>query len=305
MTRRSWQRPALMLALGLAAAGCGAARQGPAASMEPPAGTIVVAPTEQGWAFLDKERAGRVGASPLRLDGVSEGHHRLEVSFDAGGSTRASARVARGRTTAVTVERSAQDVIFYRYNSGVTFGEGVAALGALRGTTTGGGSVEAFMNVGIAPSFDFRMTGTLALAEVPVSIPVEGWGCEADGETEMCGFGVRHEDRSRLAVIPSLLAALRWNIGSVYSVWAGLRFGVLAAPGTEHPAVPILGPELSALSLRFGSRREWALDQSFSVSALGLANLVPNVSQSTADLLVAGSFLQSSLALRYTLGGPR
>jgi hypothetical protein len=147
------------------------------------------------------------------------------------------------------------------------------------------------VNFGVAPAVDFRIALDVALASQPNRY-------RFSGEHKYGTNGTERIDEtytlSSFTITPTVLASLRLNLGSIYTMAFGFRAGIdipagygdgwvmacgnsETTPGSwtrdkavtykgtgdwDSPVFALIGPEVSLLSFRFGEKREMELESS-------------------------------------------
>ena len=273
-------------------------------------GTIEVSTTRAGSVRLGGgQRGTATPEEPLVITGVPPGQHAVRIDFDDGGNASEKVSVGPGQVTKLTLEPSAARAAF-DYRRGVHLGASIAPMWihfadehqvghksgyAFNGAsatpyesrdygpfTYGGGRAIVFLNIGLVPAVDLRASA---------------FGTFAGGE----GF---------LAPVGASFAA-RFNLGSIYSIWAG-AFGGYAFRsryidtdncGTryERPGVcnesfgggaPFFGPEVSVAGFRFKERRQFEVELR---NGIGIGNLDGNIAP----------WIEGGVAVSYLLLGEK
>ena len=192
-------------------------------------GTVKITSDLPGDVRID---GGVIGRTPLEQSGLPPGNHELRVDFDAGGNRKQRIMILGGQTVEVHVVPSeARDTASHREGLKLGISAGAHVMAATQVGIGILGDPGFIMNVGLIPAVDLRF-----------------------GIHPTMG-AVFNKHGGQFALAPRVPFHVRFNLGSVYSMVVGLQVGAMAQPEAEH-ATWMVGPELSALSFRFGEQRQ-------------------------------------------------
>lgn len=221
-------------------------------------GGIHVGAESAGTVFIDGESK---GSTPVDVTNLSPGTYRIRVVMEGGGEYEETVEVVAGETVRVFAEPS-QNHIAFQARKGVRFGfsvgAGAWAIHELEEFEEPGGYglLEGFVNFGLSKAIDVRVG---ARGQVGI----------AEGVKFMTLFGVP--------------ASVRFNLGSIYTMWIGANLGVRTANPRVYTSFSCgtystcyseerksdvglyAGPEFSVATFRFGAKRQFELSLSHGV----------------------------------------
>jgi hypothetical protein len=211
---------------------------------------------------------GEVGRAPVQLKDLAPGKHRIRISYDEGGKSEKIMFVRAGEANEVRFEKSSATKAGEAREGvkPVFTGDAVLAHGPSE-LTSGGLRLFGGINLGLLPAIDFRAGGAVSILGADIGIPVV-----------MMPLHAR--------------ASVRFNLGPLYSIEVGAHAGAVFALTQSDTAVwPGGGPDLSVLSFRFGSERQ------FEITAMETLDIV------VADLASADAALmfQQSVGFSWVL----
>jgi hypothetical protein len=219
-------------------------------------GLEIISTGRKGKVFVDSEPKGEV---PITLTGLSPGVHKVKIQYTDGSEDEKIVYITEGFTARARFEASrAAEVGGLR--RGLHFGfwagpalTGLESPGAYSSHNFyfyGGLDVGGLVNVGIVPAVDFR-TGL--------------------------GVTLSHGGDNLTLLEARIPAMFRFNLGSVYTVSAGLTVGGVSDFRTN---TLIAGPEWSVLSFRFGDHRQLELEFGQGIGlTFGTKNIQPSYHQ--------------------------
>ena len=220
--------------------------------------------------FIDD---GQVGRTPLHLDNVPYGRHRIRVTFDEGGSWSQRVTIFSGADVALKAEFPAMTRAF-EDRRGLHFGAtgeyffGVANVSAM------GARITPYVNFGVSPVVELRLG-------VPLMI--------ASGVSDGSRFG--YDEFSQLALSAGVEGTVRLNLAPFYTITFGATGGLWLWAGTftvdcyyyqtsncstsDPPWVSTavgtgyLLLEISPITIRFGAHHEFEVSYTAALGVVG------------------------------------